>query len=284
MTTRDESRTVHHERIGTTPVKFKGNRSGSERFITGLEWYLEANTEVYDTKEKILSLVYGLCKGKAGLWVQPYMRNTLDAKYEANKPWTKNLHSQAGSVWSFDSDSEEEDEEAARRSFFTDSDYLIKNINNFVVKFKEIWFPADPQADASNEIEKMAQGSLTVSEHASKFNMVAMQTGYGKPNLRERFRRGIRDDISNVISAWDRNMSTFDKLKNAVIKAEHQKEELAPRRKNTQGVAPMKVDAGTFVCYNCYKEGHTAKECTNPKQPWHQIPFRGKALRKEGRD
>lgn len=33
----------------------------------------------------------------------------------------------------------------------------------------------------------------------------------------------------------------------------------------------MEVDAGTIVCYNCFKEGHMKRECTNAKQPWRRV-------------
>jgi hypothetical protein len=34
----------------------------------------------------------------------------------------------------------------------------------------------------------------------------------------------------------------------------------------------MEVDANTLVCYNCYKEGHIAKKCTQEgKSPYRKV-------------
>ncbi|KZP19081.1 hypothetical protein FIBSPDRAFT_955826 [Athelia psychrophila] len=111
-------------------------------------------------------------------------------------------------------------------------------------------------------------------------------------------------------------MSTLDKLKNAAIKAERQRDEFAPKRNlpfttptapassnsswrsraptttsatpattqartfdRSQGITPMEVDANAFVCFNCYEEGHAAAQCKNEKQPRREIIRRPKPQR-----
>lgn len=174
--------------------------------------------------KKVLALTYGLCQGKAGEWVQPYMRNTLDTRlYKAKKkPRGRTHHSRVNSHDSYSSESDAEEDEDMEKTFFQDPGYLMKDFNEFVTKFKEAWYPTGPGADARNTIERLFQGTLTVSEYASKFNLVAIRTRYLKKDLRERFCRGLNQGISNIISSWDRDMSTLDKLKNVAIKAEHQ--------------------------------------------------------------
>ncbi|KZP18447.1 hypothetical protein FIBSPDRAFT_956241, partial [Athelia psychrophila] len=164
QTIRDSNKPNRHEKIGTTPSKFKGERSDAERFLTGLEWYFDANANVYDTNEKVLALVYGLHEGKAGEWIQPYMRNTLDSKmHEAKKAKPhrgRTHHSRARSFDSYSSISDEDED--MEKTFLQDPDFLIIDFDAFVLKFKEAWYPTDPKADARNAIEKLSQGSLSV--------------------------------------------------------------------------------------------------------------------------
>lgn len=133
---REANKPNRHEKIGTTPSKFKGERSDTECFLTGLEWYFEANASVYDTNEKVLSLVYGLCEGKAGEWVQPYMRNTLDAKlYKSRKEAPRRgrtHHARAQSHDSYSSPSDDSEDEDMKKMFLQDPDFLIIRVRTQV--------------------------------------------------------------------------------------------------------------------------------------------------------
>jgi hypothetical protein len=297
---------ARHDKIGSIPAKYKGVRSDAERFLTGLKLYLSANDKSYDSHDKILSLVFSLCEDKAGEWIQPYMKNMLAARVRRNEKIERRRIRRARG--DFDDDDDEEIDDPLSL-YYEDSDFLIITFEDFEEKFRETWMSSDPGADARNAIENISQGNSSVSEYYSRFMTIGMQTGYHQVDLRERFRRGLNQKISDTISGWDRPMDTLPKLKAAATKAEAQLFEFAQRRKpfttptapassnnswrskpstpvapatsqartfdRSQGIAPMEVDANAFVCFNCYEEGHAAAQCKNAKQPRREIIWGG---------
>lgn len=269
------------ERIGVVPAKFKGDKKDARRFITALELYFKGNSEIYDEEDKKLSLAFSLCEGDAVVWIQPYLSSFNSSR---------NLFGEEGE----EEESDDEDE------------FKIKTFEEFVDAFCATWAAQDITKDARRRIESLKQGKGTVAEFASEFNSIAADTGYSSEDLIERFRKGLSYDIRRILGGWDRDMGTLKKLKLAAMKAEQQHEEFVGRgswntnssNTNTssrpttskssskpvssdQGIVPMEVDAGTIVCYNCYKEGHMKKECTNDAKPWRRVVYKGASQAKK---
>lgn len=258
------------EKIGLVPSKFKGEKSDARRFLTSLRSYLHSNEDTYDTEEKRLGLCFSLMEGKAGQWIEPYMEETL------NKP--------TASI-------EEDDEE----------NFYMTELKTFLDRFKDMWFSQDEAADARAKMEKLYQGSKTVAEYTAEFSLLTAPTEYDSTYLRERYKKGLSHEIRATIGAWDRDMSTYTKVRDAAFKAESQKEEFTGRRNNQSNPsttpaasrgnwrsAPsssstsspasdpnaMVVDATAFICYNCYEEGHKAVDCKNAKKPFRRVERR----------
>lgn len=286
------------ERVGNPPAKFKGVKSDAKRFLTQLRSHFRANASIYMNDAKKMTLAFGLLEDKAGEWGQPYLETLLDADERQFK--IDNLPDGISN------------EEAANLTAFIDTgyhinkDYLLTTWENFEDAFQGAWFSANATADARNAIEKLIQGTGLVSDYATKFSLVASETGYSKTDLTERFRRGLHINILRVISGWDRDMSEYAKLRDAALQAERNQEEFLGRKsvyaapntgswrspnntkstpaQNTstssnhqasQGIAPMEVDAGEIVCYNCYQKGHMRGQCTNEAQPFRQVRRKG---------
>lgn len=260
------------EKISLVPSKFKGEKSDARRFLTSLRSYLQSNDDTYDTEDKMLGLCFSLMEGKAGQWIEPYMEETL------NKPSTS---------------LEDDDEE----------NYYMTKLKTFLDRFRDMWFSQDEAADARAKMEKLYQGSKSVAEYTSEFSLLVGPTEYDGTYLRERYRRGLTHEIQTVIGGWDRDMSTYTKVRDAAFKAESQKEEFTGRRNNqsnssttptasgrgnwrgtpssnssttpTSDPNAMVIDATAFICYNCYKEGHKASDWKNAKKPFRRVERKG---------
>lgn len=273
------------EKIGIVPSKFKGVKSDAERFLTALQMYIFGNKGIYDNEDKKLALCFSLCEDKAGAWIQPYI-----SKANKGKAIFKDTDSSAADDSDDDGDT-----------------FQITTFKDFCKEFEEAWFPTDPKADARNEIEKLKQGSKSVTEYSTDFMMIAAKTGYDKSYLRERFKRGLIYNIRETIAGWDRKMDTLHDLRAAAVKAEQLKEEFTgrtfktnpsayeggrrdsrrdkpfspnPKRDKSPDYAPMEVDVGTVVCFRCYKKGHVQSECKAPER----LPFRRVVYKERAQD
>lgn len=259
------------EKIGLVPSKFKGEKSDARRFLTALRSYLQSNEDTYDTEEKKLGLCFSLMEGKAGQWIEPYMEETMDKS---------------------DSDTEDNDND----------NFLMTLLDTFLERFKDMWFSHDEVSDAQIKMEKLYQGTGNVADYMSAFSLLTGPTGYNTTYLRERYRKGLTQEIRQTIGGWDRDMSTYTKIRDAAFKAESQKEEFTGKRHNqsnsstgpantrgnwrstlssnssttpTTDPNAMVVDATAFICYNCYEEGHRASDCKNTKKPFRRVERKG---------
>lgn len=259
------------EKIGLVPSKFKGEKSDARQFLTALRSYLQSNEDTYNTEEKKLGLCFSLMEGKAGQWIEPYMEETMDKS---------------------GSDTEDDDND----------NFLMTSLDTFLERFRDMWFSHDKTADARVKMEKLYQGTGSMADYASAFSLLTGPTGYDNTYLRERYRKGLTQEIRQTIGGWDRDMSTYTKIRDAAFKAESQKEEFtgkhhhqsnssttpattrgnwrsAPSSSSTSSPTTdpnaMVVDATAFICYNCYEEGHKASDCKNAKKPFRRVERKG---------
>lgn len=273
------------EKVGIVPAKFKGEKSDAVRFLIALKLYVRSNTGLYNNDDKKLALAFSLCEDRAGAWIQPYMSNSLCRleKVEEGDDYDSDLNQDSSP---FDSD-----------------DFTIFSFKDFTAKFKEAWYSSDPEVEARNALAKITQGKGTVLSYYTSFMTVAAATRYSEIDLRDRFKRGLHEDVIKVIAGWDRDMMTIRKIYLAATKAESQMAEFTGKSsqgyrgtlginnnwrskpdapagqrftpaERAQGMAPMEVDAGTFVCYNCYEKGHAAAQCSNEKKPYRKVVFK----------
>ncbi|KAF7964653.1 hypothetical protein HWV62_4413 [Athelia sp. TMB] len=296
--------------VGVIPSKFKGEKKTARKFISSLQLYIKNNSETYDTEEKKLGLAYSLCDESAAEWIQPYIdRQNFGeeqirlAKYKAKIKKAKDkLKALKTAETGADSDSEEEEEE--EEEDFASSNLIneINTFNDFVTLFKETWTSAQPAAEARNTIDKMSQGKDSLVDYTTKFMLVAADTGYSDLDLRERYRRGLNRTIREVLAGWKVDTSSFRALKKAAeevvnLRAEFLDKDWVPSHNtpskststssntqsqkqrsfpNDQGIAPMVIDSGKVVCYNCYEIGHMKNKCTNDKKPYRKVIYSDK--------
>ncbi|KAF7980803.1 hypothetical protein HWV62_36406 [Athelia sp. TMB] len=296
--------------VGVVPSKFKGEKKTARKFISSLQLYIKNNSETYDTEEKKLGLAYSLCDKSAAGWIQPYIdRQNFGeeqvhlAKYKAKlRKAKRKLKALETAETGADSDSEssedKEEEDLASSNLVNE----INTFNDFVTLFKETWTSAQPAAEARNTINRMSQGKDSLVDYTTKFMLVAADTGYSDLDLRERYPRGLNRTIREVLAEWKVDTSSFRALKKAVeevvnLRAEFLDKDWAPSHNapskststsnntqsqkqrpfpNDQGIAPMVIDSGKIVCYNCYEIGHMKNKCTNPKKPYRKVIYSDK--------
>lgn len=250
--------------VGTTPDKFKGKKEDAPRFWTQVIIYLHNNQHIYSDKVQKISFLFGLCTEVAGEWAQPYCK----MMQEERLPW--------------------------------------KTWEEFERELKLTWYHSDRRQAARTKIAALRQGGDSISSYTINFQLVTNQCDFSESDLTWRYLQGLSPTFQEILMKWQGPLDTIDQVKAAALQIESclglfnkekpipssvphqyrdnkknivsQKMSYAPAPRHNENA--MEADAGVTVCYNCYQEGHMAKECKFPKEPFRCVHRKGEGSRK----
>jgi hypothetical protein len=170
---------------------------------------------------------------------------------------------------------------------------LLSDLSLFFQEFQQAFGDFDRATTAANELRSLRQGSQSASEYAAKFRQISVDLQWGEAALIDQFRRGLRDDVKDLLLT----MPIPSSLQEAVAFSVRCDNRLSERKLekrigfgnyqqynsgNNNGPAPMEIDATkqnapTFhrklsneekarrrslnLCLYCGGPGHIAEHC-----------------------
>ena len=185
----------------------------------------------------------------------------------------------------------------------TNVDLLLRH-NEFINEFTSNFDDPNSRRNAQEALARMKQGKFNVASYGAKFRRLASETLYNETALIVLFRRGLNDEIKDVLCQTFEdpdNLEDFIKLCTKIdqrlaerriekslsrnIPFAHFKRPNKPARNNNSETVPMEIDSMTFnnkkkitdeerqhrkknnLCMYCGKPNHIASNCPNKKNP-----------------
>ena len=164
----------------------------------------------------------------------------------------------------------------------------------FVQEFEEAFGDMDRVSVAANKIRLLRQGTNTVSEYAAAFRRLICDLNWGDGAYVDQFRRGLRDDVKDLMLTVEIPKSLVEAIRTAVACDNRLMERKSDRRnaphynhyqhthqRTNNGPVPMELDAiqqssrrrGPLspeererrrrlnLCLYCGDAGHNVSEC-----------------------
>lgn len=159
----------------------------------------------------------------------------------------------------------------------------ILTLADFQNRFNNTFAYQNLQENAKRQLDALRQGSKSMNNYIQQFQELQYHTGYGEPELKQRFLNGLDGKIRYDITL----MGQDDTLEHAMEAAQRlyclwQNPKDAyddpgrnPRARSSDddhGYAPMELDATksrstspNTKCYNCRRLGHISCNCKAPR-------------------
>lgn len=173
---------------------------------------------------------------------------------------------------------------------FENGSPLLENWEIFVAEFERCFGDFDRSSVAANKIHALKQGWMTVSEYASAFRQISCDLNWGEEALMDTFRRGLRDDVKDLLITLPPPTSLMEAIHYAVRcdnrLMERKSEKLfvrnwEPRHPSNSNAVPMEIDATKItsskpnmlsqeernrrrrenLCLYCGKANHRIQSC-----------------------
>lgn len=177
--------------------------------------------------------------------------------------------------------------------YFERDDPIMSDFGGFLEEFEETFGDLDRAATAANKIRTLYQGSMSASQYVALFRRISSDLDWGEGALLDQFKRGLRDDIKDLLLTIAVPKTMQEAVKAVVAcdnrimerKAERRGGAFSPtaRREVHSGPVPMELDSlqqtrrrkGPLtpeernrrrrlnLCLYCGEEGHLLKDCKN---------------------
>lgn len=177
---------------------------------------------------------------------------------------------------------------------FESGSTIMSDIALFWKEFEDTFGDLERAVTAANKIRTLRQGTLSASEYASLFRRLASDLDWGEAALADQFRRGLRDDVKDLLLTLPPPKSLSEAIHSAIAcdnriferKSErrgnnYSQGHLAYRQHNSEAI-PMEIDSlhqserrrkGPLtpeerarrrrlnLCMYCGESGHLVKDC-----------------------
>jgi hypothetical protein len=172
---------------------------------------------------------------------------------------------------------------------------LLQSWTLFSAEFLLLYDDPERERTAAFHLERLTQGKSTVAEYAASFRQYALDVQWGQPVLAQRFKRGLRDDIQDLLLTVP-ELYTLPEVINAAIKCEIRINERNLNKTNplnsnssfdthSHHTGPTAMDLNAIdvrgkltdairaeclrrgLCLYCRQPGHRVADCpTKPKE------------------
>ena len=176
---------------------------------------------------------------------------------------------------------------------FERDDPIMSNLEEFLTEFEETFGELDRATTAANQIRNLYQGSMSASQYVATFRRLSSDLDWGEGALLDQFRRGLRDDIKDLLLTIAVPKTMHEAIRaavacdNRIMERKSERRGLTStsttRREINYGPTPMELDSMNQVrhrrgpltaeertrrrrlnlCLYCGEEGHLLKECKN---------------------
>lgn len=89
---------------------------------------------------------------------------------------------------------------------------LLKSYGDFMNEFKLLFDDPLKQRHARSTIDRLKQGKGSVLTYSAKFRRLASDTGYNNDALTEHFRKGLNDDVKDVLATCTDEPTDLEQL------------------------------------------------------------------------
>jgi hypothetical protein len=120
----------------------------------------------------------------------------------------------------------------------TKGDHPFADWSAFIATFEARFIGRTQEADARRAMAQLVQGNGSVAEYQVRFNNLAPLTRYSDVDLWERYRKGLSDEVKDVLAISDRDVSDLAKLKEGVLAVDKRMRERKDERAAKAAKAP----------------------------------------------
>jgi hypothetical protein len=170
---------------------------------------------------------------------------------------------------------------------------LLLSLDQFISHFHQTFGDFDRETTAANEIRNLRQGNRSASEYSADFRRLASDLNWGEAALVDQFRRGLRDDVKDLLLTLPLPTSLHEAISfsvrcdNRIMERRLERRSGMPPRFSkpvspnvVSEVTPMEIDAikpaarGPLalsererrrrlnLCMYCGQPGHFLKDCS----------------------
>ena len=176
---------------------------------------------------------------------------------------------------------------------FEQDDPIMSNLAEFLKEFEENFGDLDRATSSANQIRVLYQGNMTASQYVAAFKRLSSDLDWGEGALLDQFRRGLRDDVKDLLLTMAVPRTLQEAIRaavacdNRIMERKAERRGINPlqhtRKEVNSGPIPMELDAvqqtrrrrGPLsqeersrrrrlnLCLYCGEEGHLLKDCKN---------------------
>jgi hypothetical protein len=123
----------------------------------------------------------------------------------------------------------------------TKGDHPFADWSAFVAAFEARFIGRTQEADARRAMAQLVQGNGSVAEYQVRFDNLAPLTCHSDVDLWERYRKGLSDEVKDVLAISDHDVSNLTKLKEGVLAINKRMRERKDERTAKAAKAPAQA-------------------------------------------
>ena len=129
---------------------------------------------------------------------------------------------------------------------FENNSPVLQDFNLFVQELQQTFGDYDREITAANKIRMLRQGDNTASQYTAEFRMLASDLDWGENALIDQFRRGLNDNVKDLLITLPLP-STLTDIISSAVKCDNRIRERASERKGKVDASVAKP--GSFVTH-----------------------------------
>jgi hypothetical protein len=123
----------------------------------------------------------------------------------------------------------------------TKGDHPFADWSAFVAAFEACFIGRTQEADVRRAMAQLVQGNGSVAGYQVRFDNLALLTRHSDVDLWERYRKGLSDEVKDVLAISDRDVSDLAKLKEGVLAINKRMRERKDKRAAKAAKAPAQA-------------------------------------------
>lgn len=252
------------------PTKFDGDQKKLKTFLTELRTYFHYYPTQFFKHENRVKFAGSCLTGSALGWFEPFLSD-----YVRGSPSDVTMT-------------------------------IFRDYDTFEDRMKKVFGEVDEVQAATDRLMRLKQ-TRAASEYVANFLQIASRIPWDETYLKDRFYRGLKEDVKDELCKIDKAMTTLDNYMETAVKIDNrnfarrqekkgnynypqykaknqpnQGQKRQPDTSHGTEPGPMNManvqkgrerkprDISRIKCYNCNEYGHYSSNCERPKKPRNQ--------------